>query len=258
MLNVLKKAARAGGEELKKRFGTVLTKTAKTRESDFATEADHASEAVILNIIKAELPHVSVYSEETGLIHNASPYTIYVDPLDGTHNFFHGIPTFTVSIALTHEGKTIAGVVYHPLFDALYVGELGKGSYRNTLRLHVNDIPQLSRATVALCCAVDTPRNIIVGITEALFADDGVERYLWQWSPAYDLCLLAQGKVAGFIAYEVTTPYDLPAGKLIAEEAGARVTRFGSFGEDFMGTFVISNPYVHEALVEKVRHLMHT
>jgi myo-inositol-1(or 4)-monophosphatase len=255
MLDVLKKAARAGGDELKKRFGTALTKTTKTLESDFATDADHASERAILDIITRELPEVSIYSEETGWIKKSSEYTIYIDPLDGTHNFYYGIPIFTVSIALLKGEETIAGAVYNPLLDHLYEGERGEGSCLNNRAIRVNDTADLPRSTIALSFGRGTPRTQVNAVPTALFDDKGTtERYLLQWAPAYDICLVAGGKIAGAVACNLPV-YDFLAAKLIAKEAGARVTHFGK-DEDMNGTFVVSNPHIHEPLVHIVEPLV--
>src|SRR3989338_4878503 len=104
-------AAKAGGKIVKKYFGKIQSVEEKSCAWDFRTEADVKSEEVIIKILTSEFPTYNILSEECGLIDNESEYTFYIDPLDGTNNFFIGIPNFSVLIALAKGRETLFGVV---------------------------------------------------------------------------------------------------------------------------------------------------
>src|SRR3989338_1377041 len=123
------RAAKAGGEVVRKYFGTVLTIVEKSKASDVRTEADVESEAAIISILKKAFPAYNIFSEECGLIDKKSEYTFYIDPLDGTNNFVLGIPNFSVLIALAHGREAIFGLVYLPMLDVFYHAEKGKGAF---------------------------------------------------------------------------------------------------------------------------------
>src|SRR3990167_9113800 len=149
MLQTLTKAARAGGEELKKYFGSALTQTAKGAMShNFATEADLASEQAMLAIIAEVLPEYNILAEESGKVDKGSEYTVVIDPLDGTYNFFHRMPLFSTIAALQYKDKTIAGVVYNPILDLMYSAQVDKGSFCNGQKIKTSNITDISRAGI--------------------------------------------------------------------------------------------------------------
>ena len=253
MINILKKAVRAGGAELKKAFGTDLVQTSKGAIENFATQADYKSEEVILEIIRAELPEVNIHAEESGRLDKKSKYTVVIDPLDGTYNFYLGIPIFTSVLALVKGDETVAGVIYHPLLDRLYWAEKGKGAFCNDERLSVKKNNDFKQAVLTFTCGYRYPRPKVDSIQSTVHPA-GVVRMMANWSPAYELCLLAHGKTDGKIVIG-SEIYDFLAGQLIAQEAGAIVTNFGK-DTDKNATFVISTPGIHDELVKVVRPLL--
>src|SRR5437879_8168319 len=118
-------------------------------EVDLVTVADRKSEALILQRIQARWPQHDVLGEEGARIETGSDYRWYVDPLDGTTNFAHGFPVFCVSLALEHKGQMVAGVIYDPTRDELFVAEKGSGAYLNQQRIHVSKTDNLAECLVA-------------------------------------------------------------------------------------------------------------
>lgn len=252
MLTTLTKAARAGGEELKRYFGSALTQTVKGEIShNFATEADYASEQAMLAIITEELPRYNILAEESGKVDKGSQYTVVIDPLDGTYNFFHKMPLFSTVAAVLHKDKTIAGVVYNPLLDLTYSAEFGKGSFCNGRKIQTSSITDISRAGIGFLCRYDTPRKEISAVYDALYTQGPVERFYFNWSPAYDFCQLASGAYDGMVVVGGEL-YDFLAGQLIAKEAGAVVTKFGE-DTDTNPCFIISAQGIYEELAAKTR-----
>ena len=245
-------AAKAGGEVLRKYFGQSLETTQKTIASDFQTKADTESEAAILPIIQAAFPTATIFSEEAGWIKRDPRLTFYIDPLDGTNNFVLGIPNFCVSIGLFDGDEIIAGVIYHPILDLVYSAEKGKGAFLDGVRLQVNKIADMTKASVCNDQGYGAVSDD-TAITKALYALDA-KRVVMNWSGALDFCLLASGRVEGMVQNGLQI-HDFAAGKLIAREASAKITDFaGQPEQDTNRFFLVSNgTAIHERLVEVMK-----
>lgn len=240
--DILIEAAHAGGKILRKYFGQTLNLVEKSMVADFKTEADVESEEAILKILKAKLPKYNIHAEEEGKLNNNSDYTIIVDPLDGTNNFVLGIPNFSVSIAIINNNEATVGVVYQPILDQTYVAEKNKGSFLNGKKINVNNVTDPGNMTIAYGCGYKTAHKRIAQILEKLINSEH-KRISFNWSPAYDYCLLASGKIESIITDSGTEIYDYGAGKLIAREAGAKIIDFNGKEEtDYINdNFIISN-----------------
>lgn len=234
-------AAKAGGAVQKKYFGQSIETIQKTIASDFQTKADLESEQAILEILKKDFPEFNIISEEIGEINNNSDYTFYIDPLDGTNNFVIGLPNFSVSIGLFYKEEIIAGVIYSPIIDRVYYAQKGGGAFINNEKINVNKETDIKRATIAYNCNYDTGFEEQVKITDSLYSKDA-KRILFNWSPTYDFCMLASGKIEGIINNN-NEIYDFAAGKLIAREAGAIISNFDGTPEqsDRNAGFIICN-----------------
>ena len=243
------RAARAGGEALRKYFGKVLTVTEKSMASDVRTEADIESEAAVIKILEKAFPSYNIFSEECGMISKNSEYTFYIDPLDGTNNFALGIPNFSVSIALVRKTETIFGLVYLPITDLLYHAVKGGGAFCNKQKLSISTEKDLARSTSAFECGYNCPKPFIIKIIGNL--SRRTKRVLVNWSVASDLCLLAAGKVETIVSRK-TELHDFLAGKLIAREAGSIVTDFKGKAEknDLNRMFLVSsNSDIHRKVL---------
>ena len=190
---------------------------------DLVTEVDHQSEALVLGEIQRLFPGHQIVSEEAGLVPGRAGDQWYVDPLDGTVNYAHGIPVFTVSIAYARDGLVRLGVVYDPMRDELFAAERSHGAHCNGRSLHVSQVTDLQRSLLVTGFPYDTwvaPRNNVEYFGRFTKLSQGVRRL---GSAALDLCYIAAGRFEGY--WELTImPWDVAAGGLIAAEAGATVT----------------------------------
>lgn len=190
---------------------------------DLVTEVDHQSEAFLLDEIQRRYPDHQIVSEEIGLVPGSEGYQWYVDPLDGTVNYAHGVPFFSVSIAYARGGTVSLGAVYDPLRDELFSAEKGRGAFLNGRRLQVSHVAELERSLLVTGFPYDawsSPRNNLEYFGRFARMTQGVRRL---GSAALDLCYVAAGRLDGY--WELTLhPWDVAAGGLIAAEAGAQVT----------------------------------
>jgi myo-inositol-1(or 4)-monophosphatase len=223
---------------------------------DLVTVADRESEALILSRIREQWPSHDVMGEEGSRIQTGSDYLWYIDPLDGTTNFAHGFPVFCVSLALQHQGKRIAGVVFDPTRDELFAAELGRGAYLNHNRIAVSKVDNLAESLVGTGFPSHKRHKNpnIFFYHQITLHSHGVRR---AGSAALDLCSVAAGRLDGFWEFNLN-PWDTAAGVLIAEEAGARVSKFdGSpFQIDSRETLA-SNGLVHDALLKEFDGIFH-
>lgn len=240
-LEILIKAAHAGGEALRKYFGQALELVEKSTIADFQTKADLESEKNILTILKAEFPKYNIISEEEGKTHNNSDYTLVIDPLDGTNNFVLGMPHFSISIALLHKGEGVAGVVYQPITDQTFSATRGGGAYLNGKQIKVNNVTDLKKLNIIYSCGYIIEDGYL-GKIMGTFCSLGCKRIMNNWSAAYEFCMLASGKVESMIT-DGTELHDFAAGKLIALEAGAKIVDFKGEKEKDYGNseFITSN-----------------
>jgi myo-inositol-1(or 4)-monophosphatase len=191
---------------------------------DLVTEVDHQSEAFLLAEIQHRFPGHQMISEEIGLVPGSQADHWYIDPLDGTVNYAHGIPIFTVSIAYACNGVVTLGVVYEPMRDELFKAERGQGSFCNGSRIQVSDETDFQRSLLVTGFPYDawtTPQNNLEYFGRFATMTQGVRRL---GSAALDLCYVAAGRFDGYWELSLK-PWDVAAGGLIAAEAGAVVTR---------------------------------
>jgi myo-inositol-1(or 4)-monophosphatase len=200
---------------------------------DLVTEADRASEALIVEKLKAAFPAHGVYGEEGTRSAMESEYRWYVDPLDGTTNFAHGFPAFCVILGLERraaglapdaDGEIVAGVIYDPLRDEMFSAERGKGAWLNGKRISVSKTKTLQESLTATGFPSkkrhDSPN--IHFYQEVTLRSHGVRR---AGSAGLDLAYVACGRLDGFWEFNLN-PWDTSAGVLLVEEAGGSVTHF--------------------------------
>jgi myo-inositol-1(or 4)-monophosphatase len=216
------KAARAGGKVIAGYFGKRVSYREKKNPSDFCTAADIGSERAILKILKAAFPAYNYFSEEKGKSHTDSAYGFIIDPLDGNNNFIMGVPNFSVSIALVKDGTILGGVVYQPMLDLLYRAAKGHGAFCNSKRIHVNAVSNPKRATVSFSCDYKSLWETEIKTFRKLTLGLDIKRFLINWSPAIELCMVASGSLEAVFIHE-NEAYDFAAGKLIVREAGGAV-----------------------------------
>ena len=190
---------------------------------DLVTEVDHQSEEFLLGEIQEKFPDHHIFSEESGIIQGNDEHIWYVDPVDGTVNYAHHIPIFCVSIGYAFRGALTLGAVYEPMRDEMFLAERGKGASLNGRTLRVSSVTELQRSLLVTGFpynAWDTPQDNFDNFVKFGKLSQGVRRL---GSAALDLCYVAAGRFEGFWEMALN-PWDVAAGGLIAEEAGARVT----------------------------------
>ena len=234
----------AGEVQLKYFRSSHLNIRAKFNDSDIVTEADKASEQVIINNINRTYPQHAILSEEMGGNAIESDYRWIIDPLDGTTNFSNGLPMFSVSIAVEYRGEVIVGVVYAPYLDEMFHAVKGGGAWLNGKPIAPSGKESLSHSVVTTCFPVDkdiTTDNNLDNVSRVLPRVRGMRRL---GSAAIDLCYVAAGFLDGYWEMNLHT-WDVAAGQLIVQEAGACYSHFRT---DRNISVVAATPLIFETL----------
>jgi len=248
--------AREAGARLRE-FQAQGVETEYKGEVDLVTVADRTAEKLVCERLAEAFPEHGVYGEEGTRVRLDGEYRWYVDPLDGTTNFAHGIPHFCVSLGLElrptglnpeEDGTLVAGVVYDPMRDELFAAERGKGAWLNGKPMRVSRTPELAESLVATGFP-SRKRHLSPNVhfyQEFTLRSHGVRR---AGSAALDLAYVASGRMEGFWEFKLN-PWDTAAGTLLVEEAGGRVTDFsgGPFRLDSREVLA-SNGFIHEELL---------
>lgn len=247
MLEFTVHIAREAGRYLKDNMGTDLDVSFKGRINP-VTRVDRASQDMIMSAISKEFPDHSVIAEEGLTKETGSEYTWYVDPLDGTVNYIHGIPIFCVSIGLYKKGAPYLGVCYSPVSDELYSSEHGKGAFLNGRQIRVSPAARLIDALVVTGFPYreDSLEESVSRFTRVLARAQGIRR---MGSAALDLCAVARGSFDAFWEAGLS-PWDIAAGMAIVHEAGGIVTGFdGSPVNLGCGNVLAANSELHGELL---------
>jgi myo-inositol-1(or 4)-monophosphatase len=219
---------------------------------DLVTRFDYESEAYLLEEIRRRFPSHRILSEESGSLGDGQGDGLWViDPLDGTVNFSHGIPIFSVSIAFAQGDQISLGVVYDPLRDEMFSAERGKGATLNSLPVRVSPLDALDQSLLVTGFPYDIrtrPDKNLEEYARLALLSQGVRRL---GAASLDLCYVASGRFDGYWEL-MLNPWDLAAGVLIAQEAGARVTTIDGGTEFLTGSpsIVAANPSLHESLLQ--------
>lgn len=228
---------------------------------DLVTEVDHMSEDYLLGEVQRDFPKHHIFSEESGVIEGSNEHIWYIDPLDGTVNYAHHIPIFCVSIAYASRDASSPlsaslrlGAVYDPLRDEMFLAEHGKGATLNGRPLRVSSTNELQKSLLVTGFPYDawnTEQDNFDNFIKFGKLSQGVRRF---GSAALDLCYVGAGRFDGFWELALK-PWDVAAGGLVCEEAGARVTNVN--GEaDYISppqSVVASTPGIHARMLAELR-----
>ncbi len=244
-------AALQAGSLLREGFGTHFAIQSKEGIHNLVTEYDHRSEKMTIDFLRSQTPHAHFLAEESGQsLGKGGDLTWIIDPLDGTVNFAHKIPMFSVSIAAERDKEVVCGVVYHPLVHELFVAEKGKGAFLNGEKLQASQVSRFSDAFMATGFPynlVDNPGQCIDHFVDVLRTGIPIRRL---GAATLDLAYIAAGRFEGF--FEVSlAPWDCAAGKLLVEEAGGKVSTWNGKPFDLRsyGPILASNGKIHEECV---------
>lgn len=240
-------SALLGGEILRQGFGGHFSISSKDGKHNLVTEYDHKSEKAIIEFLKQNIKNSNFLAEESGSAGKDTAEVLWIiDPLDGTLNFAHHLPVFSVSIAAQVKKEVIAGVIYQPITHELFVAEKGKGAFLNGQKINVSQVSEIEKSILATGFPYDLAKNpfhCIEHFVDILKLGIPIRR---MGSAAIDLAYTAAGRFEGFFEVELA-PWDVAAGKLLVEEAGGKVTHWD--GKDFninsRQTVFASNGKIH-------------
>lgn len=241
--------ARAAGSVLRGYFERRVQFEIKG-DFDLVTEADRASEALIVARLKEAYPHHAILAEEGGGHESSSGYRWYVDPLDGTTNFAHGYPVWNVTLALEKDGEVILGVVFDPTRDELFTAEKGAGAFLNGARIRASRSKSLNESL--LCTGFpNRHRHLNINIHfyyQLMMNSHGVRR---GGAAAIDLAYVACGRLDGYWEFGLS-PWDMAAGKLLVTEAGGRCTTMDGDSHALTSKHIFaSNGLIHDEAVTR-------
>jgi len=250
--NIAIRAARKAGSIIMRSFNRVETlNVAEKQSNDYVTEVDRAAEEAILDTIRRAYPNHAVLAEESGA-HAGNEYQWIIDPLDGTTNYLHGLPQFSVSIALQHRDELISAVVYDPVRDEMFTASRGNGSLLNDRRLRVSQQRTLKGALIGTGIPFRDQRYVdsYLAMMRAMIADTaGIRR---PGSAALDFAWVAAGRMDGFWELGLSA-WDFAAGTLIVREAGGVVSDIrGGSRQLESGNVIAGNLKVHTEMVRRL------
>ncbi|HHI76922.1 MAG TPA: inositol monophosphatase [Gammaproteobacteria bacterium] len=248
--NIAVRAARRAGSILMRYYGRIDTLTISEKQSnDYVSEVDRNAEAAIIEVIRRAYPHHAILAEESGE-HKGNDFLWIIDPLDGTTNYLHGFPQFSVSVALQHRGQLISAAVYDPLRDEMFTASRGAGALLNDRRLRVSDQKTLKGALIGTGIPFRDQRYLdeYLAMLKAMVRDTaGIRR---PGSAALDFAYVAAGRVDGFWELGLSA-WDFAAGALLVQEAGGAVTDIrGGDRHLESGNVVAGNLKVHQAMLK--------
>lgn len=253
-LSIIKKAALAGGRVLAAKFGKVGYRL-KGR-ANLLTEADLASQAKVISVIRASFPADGFMAEESDVVESPNGRMWIIDPLDGTTNYAHGFPAAAVSIGFAVDGHVKAGGVYDPFRKELFLAARGRGATLNGRRLAVARVPSVDKALLVTGFPYDRAersRYYCGFFEEFMRLSHDVRR---MGVASLDMCWAAAGRTDGYWEFGLK-PWDVAAGQVIVEEAGGKVSDFSGKpwrADAAMGSQTLAaNPRLHAAMLKVIR-----
>ena len=249
MVNIAVRAARRAGEIMVRQLNQLESlRVVEKSPNEFVTQVDQAAEAAIIEVIREYYPDHAILAEESGAT-GENDYQWIIDPLDGTTNYVHGFPVFSVSIAVANRGEIEHGVVYDPLRQEIFSASRGQGAQLDGRRIRVSKRTTIQQSLVATGFPYRANLKYLDRYLDMLkvvmLESAGVRR---PGSAALDLCYVAAGRVDAFFEFGLSK-WDVAAGALIIREAGGRISDFhGNDGYLESGNIVAGNPKTYAAL----------
>lgn len=254
--NTAKQVALGAGKILLEGFGSDFKIDSKEGRNNLVTEYDKKSEKFIIDSISKAFPTHSFLAEESGKSQNFHTDDIIwvVDPLDGTVNFAHNLPIFSVSIAAVRGNDILTGVVYHPILNELFVAEKGRGAFLNDKPISVSKHDDLATSFLVTGFPYDpssTHKKCICSFSDFIGMGIPVRRL---GSAALDLAYVANGRFDGFWEIKLN-PWDVAAGILLVREAGGKVTQYdGTDAGIYDESIVATNSLIHNDITKVVNN----
>jgi len=255
-LNDLQDLVKLAGEILRSGYGQEHQVNPKGRV-DLVTEIDHLSEAALIDSIRTRFPTHHILAEESGSLPggHGDEHCWYIDPLDGTVNYAHQLPFFSVSVAYAYQGVVQLGAVYDPMRDECFYGERGQGAWLNGHRLQVSGITELVRGLLVTGFPYDAWEAVENNLDHFAVFTKRSQAVRRLGSAALDLCYVAAGRLDGFWEVRINS-WDIAAGGLLVEEAGGMVTKIDG-ASDYLSP-PCSIPAANPALYPQMLELLQT
>lgn len=255
LLQIAKKLAHDAGHMALKMQGSAKIST-KDQAHNLVTEADKAVEELIVSNVLKYFPDHSILTEERDAIKGTGDYKWIIDPIDGTSNFAHGLPFFSVSIAVIHKGIPIIGVVDVPALRQQFWAQQGQGAYLGKKRIHVSQTAKLQNAMLATGFPYDRESQRYPMAFKAMAHLHSKARSMRPLgSAAAELAYVAAGYLDAYWEYNLQ-PWDIAAGKIILEEAGGSITNMdGSTLAPKKQSMLASNGLIHSEILQELKSL---
>lgn len=255
ILNIAVQAAYNAGniiQQESKNLGRI--KVDRKGHNDYVSEVDKKSEQIIINTILKAFPNHNILGEEQGLIDNKSEVTWIIDPIDGTTNYIHGHPQYSISIAVKHEDKITHAAIFDPNRNDIYTAELGKGAQLNNSRIRVTNTANLADSLLATgfpTYDMSLLDKYLAIFKDMLLSTAGQRR---AGSAALDLAYVASGMVDGFWEFNLK-PWDITAGYLLVKEAGGLLCDFEGAQKMFeTGNIIAANPKLISQILKVIQN----
>lgn len=255
LMTVMTDAVMKAARSLKRDFGEVENlQVSRKGPGDFVSAADRKAEQILHEALDKARPGYGFVMEEQGVIEGADKsHRWHIDPLDGTTNFLHGTPHFAISVALEREGQIVAGVIYDPIKDEIFIAEKGKGAFMNNRRLRVSGRRDMVDALV-ICGLPHVSRGdhrlFFRELAAVMPFVAGMRR---SGSAALDMAYVASGRADAYWEHDIHS-WDIAAGIIMVREAGGYVSAVDG-GTDMFGTKSVAcgNEYLHRDLLKSLR-----
>jgi myo-inositol-1(or 4)-monophosphatase len=255
LMTVMTDAVMKASRSLKRDFGEVENlQVSRKGPGDFVSAADRKAEKILRESLEKARPDYGFVMEEEGIVEGTDPdHRWHIDPLDGTTNFLHGLPHFAISVGLERAGQIVAGVVYDPVKDEMFIAEKGKGAFLNNRRIRVAARSEMADAVIA-CGLPHIGRGdhglFLREAAAVMGAVGGLRRY---GAAALDLAYVACGRVDAYWERGLNS-WDLAAGLILIREAGGYVSD-AEGGSDPMrtGSVACGNEILHRELLKLLK-----
>ena len=249
------KACRKASKALIRDFGEIENLQVSLKgPGDFVTNCDKKVEKILIDEFLKARPNYSILSEEVGEINNDDSFKWIIDPIDGTSNFFHGVPHFAISVGLEHNKEIICGIIYDPIKDEMFAAEKGNGSYLNNKRMRVSSRSKLENCMISTGGPKREAKNRELALKEYYkFSTKVLTPIRKQGSAALDMAYVAAGRYDGFWQRNLSY-WDIAAGIILVKEAGGFVTDFSGENKYIENkTILATNAKINEQMIEVLK-----
>ncbi len=255
LMTVMTDAVMKASRSLKRDFGEVENlQVSRKGPGDFVSAADRKAEQILREVLEKARPGYGFVMEEAGIVEGTDPsHRWHIDPLDGTTNFLHGLPQFAISVGLERDGQVVAGVIYDPVKDEMFIAEKGKGAFLNNRRIRVAARTDMADAVVGCGLPHIGKGDHGLFLREAAAVMGSVAGMRRFGAAALDLAYVACGRIDAYWERGLNS-WDLAAGLILIREAGGYISDADG-GSDPMtkGTIACGNEVLHRDLLKLLK-----